>query len=378
MFSKYEGDSELELVATLELCARDAPSFLIIDDIDALSPASATTMNGLEDTINSNSRVEERMVAQLRALLDWLQPSHEQLTAAAAAASLSSSRVSSNKGLPPHVFIIATTNRLDALHSSLRVGGRFEREIELGPLNESSRLQLLLAYAPPHICQRHPSSSPTTSMPSSDERKRVLTAIASATAGMVGADLQRLCRDAAMLAIKRIQSLSINKNINSSDNISNNNGIATTSMNAIVTLDDMLGALEVSQPSSMMGQFKWRPQSQIGVIDEKSSSPTTSGAITLGRQSTLLNELGGVDHIIERLRLLVTMPVTLTPSSVSYEELNKRIGLRAPCGILLYGPSGVGKTAIATGVAMSSGLNILSVTSSELVTYQCHQTQMEH
>lgn len=41
MFSKYEGDSELELTSIIELCARDSPSFLIIDDIDALSPSSS-------------------------------------------------------------------------------------------------------------------------------------------------------------------------------------------------------------------------------------------------------------------------------------------------------------------------------------------------
>jgi SpoVK/Ycf46/Vps4 family AAA+-type ATPase len=48
MFSKYEGDSELELTAIMELCARSSPSFLIIDDIDALSPSSVNTSLSLE------------------------------------------------------------------------------------------------------------------------------------------------------------------------------------------------------------------------------------------------------------------------------------------------------------------------------------------
>ena len=71
-------------------------------------------------------------------------------------------------------------------------------------------------------------------------------------------------------------------------------------------------------------------------------------------------EVGGLSDQIRELREVIELPI-LNP------ELFKRIGVKAPKGVLLYGPPGTGKTLLARAVAASLDINFLKVVSSAIV-----------
>lgn len=70
--------------------------------------------------------------------------------------------------------------------------------------------------------------------------------------------------------------------------------------------------------------------------------------------------IGGLGEQIRELREVIELPLT-SP------ELFKRVGIKAPKGVLLYGPPGTGKTLLARAVAKSMNANFLKVVSSAVV-----------
>lgn len=89
------------------------------------------------------------------------------------------------------VVVVAATNRPNALDPALRRPGRFDREVEIGIPNESGRKEILEIYLRkvPHTLQ-------------ADD----ITYLASITHGYVGADLNSLCKEAALKSLKRAYS----------------------------------------------------------------------------------------------------------------------------------------------------------------------------
>lgn len=84
------------------------------------------------------------------------------------------------------------------------------------------------------------------------------------------------------------------------------------------------------------------------------------GAADLHRDEVGLDEVGGLKAVIEELRQVIEMPLL-------YPELYRELGTAPPRGILLYGPPGSGKTYVARAVAASAGVNMISVSSAELI-----------
>ncbi|KAI8014754.1 hypothetical protein LOK49_LG05G00342 [Camellia lanceoleosa] len=87
----------------------------------------------------------------------------------------------------PQVVVVASIDRADAIDPALRRSGRFDTEIEVTTPNEDERFQILKLYT-----KKLPSD------PSVD-----LRSIAASCNGYVGADLEALCREAAMSAVRK-------------------------------------------------------------------------------------------------------------------------------------------------------------------------------
>lgn len=207
------------------------------------------------------------------------------------------------------VIVIGTTNRPNAIDPALRRPGRFDREFEIGVPDPDARfeiLQVLLAKAP-------------HSIPEGD-----LRSLASRAHGYVGADLSAVVREAGTLAIKRWVK-------------QQHSPIAETTdppLDLVLTLKDLADALPTVRPSAMRSVFLETPPVRY-------------------------SDIGGQTIAIQKLREMVEWPL-LHPESF------RRLGVRPPRGLLLYGPPGCSKTVLARACATESGINFVAVKGPEL------------
>ncbi len=104
VISKFVGETEAKLRSIFDEAARDAPSVIFIDEIDALCPKR-------ED---STDELQKRVVASLLTLMDGVGPS-----------------------VP--VVVVAATNLPNQLDAALRRPGRFDREVEIGAQGSATR-----------------------------------------------------------------------------------------------------------------------------------------------------------------------------------------------------------------------------------------------
>lgn len=150
---KYVGDAERQLRLLFQVAEKSQPSIIFFDEIDGLAPSRTRQQ---DQTHNS-------VVSTLLALLDGLK-----------------SRGS--------VVVIGATNRPDAIDPALRRPGRFDREIYF-PLPSAKDREAILSL--------HTQKWPTPVAGS------LLKLIARRTVGFAGADLQALCTQTAIIALKR-------------------------------------------------------------------------------------------------------------------------------------------------------------------------------
>jgi len=275
IMSKYYGESEQRLREIFKEAEENAPSIIFIDEIDSIAPKREEI----------TGEVEKRVVSQLLALMDGLK----------------------SRG---KVVVIGATNRPNALDPALRRPGRFDREVEIGIPDRQGRLEILQIH--------------TRGMPLAEDVD--LSRIADVTHGFVGADLEALCKEAAMRALRRML-----PNIDLEAE-----SIPAEILNKItVTSKDFHEALKDVEPSAMRE-----------VLVE----------IPLVRWS----DVGGLKEVKEELREAVEWPL-------KYPELFEHTDARPPKGILLYGPPGTGKTLLAKAVANESEANFISIKGPELL-----------
>jgi transitional endoplasmic reticulum ATPase len=204
------------------------------------------------------------------------------------------------------VVVIAATNRPNSIDPALRRPGRFDREIRIEVPGESNRLKIirgLIKNMPHTLCEAE------------------LSSLARITNGFVGADLEALCRESALSAVHR--------EIASGTTVS----VAGAS-NVKVTLDDFKRSFKMNAPSL---------QRSYGVVVEP----------------VRWTDIGGIEQVKTQLRQAVEWPVL-------YKDTFSRLGLKAPRGILLYGPPGCSKTTLVKAIATNSGAAFLSVNGAAL------------
>jgi transitional endoplasmic reticulum ATPase len=266
---KFVGESEQHLRKIFEEAARQAPSILFLDELDAIAPRRE----------NVTGEVEKRVVAQLLALMDGLAKRQ-------------------------HVIVLGATNLPNALDPALRRPGRFDREIAISIPDRDGRREILAIHS--------------RGMPLAADVD--LDHLASVTHGFVGADLEALCREAAMVRLRHV--------LPSIDLAAARIGPEALER-LVVERADFEQALREVEPSAVREVFVEIPE-------------------------VTWEDVGGLAGVKRRLVEAIEWPLR-------HPGLFRQAGVRPPRGILLSGPPGCGKTLLAKAVATQTQVNFISI-----------------
>ncbi|MCX8163493.1 MAG: CDC48 family AAA ATPase [Candidatus Micrarchaeota archaeon] len=210
ILSKWVGESEKTLRELFRKARMSAPCIIFIDEIDAI----ASIRTGSE---SEGSKVEERIVDTLLTELDGLKELK-------------------------NVVLIAATNRPDILDPALLRAGRFDKMIEL-PIPDLETRRKIFAV--------HTRKMPLDSSVDLDR-------LASITEGFSGADIENLCREAGMEAIRKL--FDQNSKLQ----------VELSKLVPIVKMEDFLAALKKITPSftkddlERMDKFKSKTNRMYG------------------------------------------------------------------------------------------------------------------
>ena len=275
IMNKFYGESESRLRSVFQEAQRRAPSIIFIDELDALAPKRSET----------GGEVERRIVGQLLALMDGM----------------------ASRG---QVVLIGATNQPNALDPAMRRPGRFDREISLRVPDVRGRTEILQIH------------SKDAALANDVDFAR----LAQLTPGFVGADLEALCREAAMIALRRVL-----------PHIDYEKGYIpyATLVNLNITMADFQAALREIEPS-------------------------TTREVYVEVSETSWDDIGG----LEKVKALLTEGVEWP---LRYPEVYSHAKVEPPRGVLLSGPPGSGKTLIARALANQCEANFISIKGPELL-----------
>ena len=209
------------------------------------------------------------------------------------------------------VIVIGATNRPNSLDPALRRPGRFDREISISVPNKKGRLNILKIHA--------------RNMPLAKDVS--LERLAEITHGFVGADIAALCREAAINVLRRLLP---------DIKLGEKEEISKEVLEKLIVEDkDFSEALKLVRPSALREVLVETP-------------------------NVKWEDVGGSKEIQQELKEAIEWPL-------KYPDAFKRIGVKAPKGLLLYGPPGTGKTLLAKAVASESESNFILVRGPELL-----------
>ena len=280
IMSKFYGESEARLREIFKEAREKAPSIIFVDEIDSIAPKREEV----------TGEVERRVVSQMLSLMDGLEARGK-------------------------VIVISATNRPNAIDPALRRPGRFDREIEIKVPDKKGRQEILQIH--------------TRNMPLAGEDQELpvkIEKVASISHGYVGADLEYLCKEAAMKCLRRLLP---------ELNLEEEKIPPETLDKLVVNSEDFKKALVEVTPSGMREVFIENPD-------------------------VSWDKVGGLAEVKKELMEAVEWPM-------KFPGLYDNLGHKMPRGILLHGPSGTGKTLMAKAVATQSEANFVSVRGPELL-----------
>jgi transitional endoplasmic reticulum ATPase len=272
---KFYGESEAHLRKIFDEATRKAPSIIFLDEIDAIAPHRDRAVGD----------VEKRVVAQLLGLMDGL--SQRQ-----------------------HVIVLAATNLPNSLDPALRRPGRFDREIAIPIPDRHGRQEILEIHS--------------RGMPLAESVD--LAHLAAITHGFVGADLEALCREAGMNALRQV--------------------LPQIDFSQQRVPYEILSKLEVT-----MGDF----EEALREVE-----PSAVREVFVEVPNVTWDDVGGLDDVKRQLREAVEWPLR-------YPHLFESARIDPPKGALLFGPPGCGKTLLGKALATETGVNFISVKGPELL-----------
>lgn len=272
---KFYGESEAHLRKVFEEATKKAPSIIFLDEIDAIAPRREKTVG----------EVEKRIVAQLLALMDGLNR-----------------RAS--------VVVIAATNLPNNLDSALRRPGRFDREISIPIPDKNGRLDIL---------EIHSRGIPLAADVDMNE-------VATLTHGFVGADLEALCREAAMSCLREI----------------------------LPEIDFSLSSV----PYEKLALLEVKMAHFTGALRE--IEPSALREVFVEVPNVRWSDIGGLSEIKRQLIEAVEFPL-------KHAALFEKARVKPPKGVLLAGAPGCGKTLLAKAAATETNVNFIAVKAAELL-----------
>ncbi|MEM3440110.1 MAG: CDC48 family AAA ATPase [Candidatus Bathyarchaeia archaeon] len=208
-----------------------------------------------------------------------------------------------------NIIVIGATNRPNAIDPALRRPGRFDREIEIGVPDKEGRYEILQIH--------------TRNMPLAKDVD--LKRLAEITHGYTGADIAALCREAAMKALRRYL--------------------------------PEINLEEESIPPEVLDKMEVKMEDFTAAYRE--ITPTAMREVYVEVPNVHWDDIGGLEEAKAELRESVEWPIR-NPDSF------KRMGIKPPKGVLLFGPPGCGKTLLARAVATESEANFISIKGPEI------------
>jgi len=209
-----------------------------------------------------------------------------------------------------NVIVLGASNRPDSVDPALRRPGRFDREMVISVPNADGRLEILQIH--------------TRGMPLAADID--LKNFADDLHGYTGADIKSLCRESAIKAIRRY----------------------------LPEID-----LENERiPSKILESMEIKSRDLYDATLE--IVPTAMREFYVERAKVWLNNVGGLN---DEKKILVDNMVTAINSPNKF----RKMGVKPPKGVLLYGPPGCGKTLLARALAAECGANMILVRGPEIL-----------
>ena len=208
-----------------------------------------------------------------------------------------------------NVTVIGATNLPDMLDPALRRPGRFDREIHLPVPDTKARLEIFQVHS--------------RSMPLSNDVD--LQRLSELSSGYVGADIENLCREAAINSLTNI--LPDMEEDSASD--------FGQSFPVEVSMENFLEALRNIHPSA--------------IREIVAEIPKTSW-----------EDVGGLENVKNDLIESVIWPM-------KHRNFYEALDVTSPRGIMLHGPPGTGKTLLAKALANRTEVNFISIKGAELL-----------